>query len=248
MSKEVTAFGLDRYDLNARLRPALLAVLPLLVVAGVWLPSVWTLIGGLASLLTACGVTLLLSRIARHWGRQLQERLKLTIGPVNSMRALRHADISIEAITKARYHEALRRHGLHVPTAAEEEANPAAADLYYRGCVTWLQENTRDRKRFNLLAGENLDFGFRRNLLALKPVAVPLLLVCLAGNALVGYFQWKGFDSNFWKAAVLEIALMAAAAGWILAVNEAFVADASQAFAVRLLASCDILRANSQTR
>ena len=50
------ANGLDRYDRNARLYPAFLCLLPLFIIIALWLPAVWTLLGGLLSLAAACGL------------------------------------------------------------------------------------------------------------------------------------------------------------------------------------------------
>ena len=40
----------DRYDRNARLRPALFTILPMLVLVAIWYPKIWSLFGALASL------------------------------------------------------------------------------------------------------------------------------------------------------------------------------------------------------
>ena len=62
----------DRYDRNARLRPALFTILPILVSVAIWFPKIWSLFGALASLLVACGVTFLLAQLARQRGRSLE--------------------------------------------------------------------------------------------------------------------------------------------------------------------------------
>lgn len=233
--------GLDRYDLNARLRPALFAGAPVMILTAVWLPSVWTAVGGLSSVLVGCGLTLVLSRIARHLGRRLQERLTPAAGPNHTMTLLRHGDLTIDPETKARYHACLRASGRHVPTKAEEARNPQAADRHYLGSVTWLLEATRDAKRFRLLAEENLDYGFRRNLRALKPIAIAILLVSITVDAWIGILHLRGTSSDIWKAVIFGGCLLVDLALWTWAVTAAFVCDASLSFATRLLACCDTL-------
>ena len=49
------------------------------------------------------------------------------------------------------------------PTAAQEEADPAAADSFYTRAGTWPRENTRDQKKFDILFNENVTYGYRRN-------------------------------------------------------------------------------------
>jgi hypothetical protein len=65
------------------------------------------------------------------------------------------------------------------PTAAEEAADPHAADRRYREAVGALRERTRDRSRFGLLLAENIDYGFRRNCLGLRPYALIVAAGCL---------------------------------------------------------------------
>jgi hypothetical protein len=235
------ALGFDRYDLNARLRPALFTGAPVMLMVAVWVPAVWTAIGGLSSILIGCGLTLVLSRIARHLGRQLQDRLAPAAGPRHTMTLLRHADGAIDPETKARYHSWLRARGRHIPTRAEENRNPASADRHYLASVTWLLEATRDAKRFRLLAEENLDYGFRRNLRALKPVAIVILAVAIAADAWLGIVHVHGASADLWKAVVLGACLCGDLALWTWAITTTFVSDASLSFGARLLASCDTL-------
>ena len=157
------------------------------------------------------------------------------------MTLLRHADATIDPETKARYHACLRASGRHVPTKAEEKRNPAVADRHYLGSVTWLLEATRDVKRFRLLAEENLDYGFRRNLRALKPIAIVILLASLAVDAWLGVLHRHGTSAEVWKAVALGGCLVFDLALWTRAVTIAFVSDASLSFGTRLLASCDTL-------
>jgi hypothetical protein len=57
--------GLDRYEWNARLRPALIVLLPAWLVIAIWLPQIWTRLVGFSSLLVTCGLTYLLAQLAR---------------------------------------------------------------------------------------------------------------------------------------------------------------------------------------
>src|SRR5439155_15739552 len=65
-----------------------------------------------------------------------------------------------------------------LPDADEEAADPATADRRYDEAVVMLRERTRDTRRFRLVFAENMEYGFRRNSLGLRPVA---LLTALLG-------------------------------------------------------------------
>lgn len=234
-------FKLDRYDLNARLKPALLAVLPIFLIAAFWLPEVWTLLGTLAGLAVTCGVALLLSKIARYLGRGIEAKLAARIGPRTTVMSLRHTDTHIDPVTKARYHSALRASGHLVPTALEEANAPDIADAHYSGCASWLLEQTRNTGDFNLLFEENIDYGFRRNLLGLKPIALAILALCLVANLVALVATWNGIGLNFWRGVTLGVMYIALVHAWLRWVTIEFVEDASRAFAKRLLAACDRL-------
>jgi hypothetical protein len=238
MTRSVRLPGPDRYELNARLKPALFCILPLLVVLAVWLPEVWTALGGLAALLSACGATLFLGQIARQRGRKFQEG-RNGLGPESTGVMLSHSNSCIDPQTKARYHAFLRESGLAVPTAAEEQADPNAAGNCYRGCVTWLLSKTRDKSRFSLLAEENISYGFRRNLAALKPLALPILMFSLCLNTLELWAIWPKTETQFFIGAALECGLLQILVAWLFVINLDFVEDASKTFAQRLLSSCD---------
>jgi hypothetical protein len=230
--------NLDRYDRNARLRPALLVVLPALVLIALWLPKVWTFFGALTSLLVACGVTFLLAQLARERGRSLEKRWRGIIGREHTAILLSHANTALAAPTKHRYHAFLASKGLGLPTAAEERLNRAKAHELYRSAGEWLLEYTRPKAPTSLLLDENISYGFRRNLMGLKPVALSILALAVVGNALLTYLAGP-VSTMFWPGIALEVGLLAAACAWIWMINKAFVVDASLAYAQRLLAQCD---------
>jgi len=107
-----------------------------------------------------------------------------------SLLFLRHRDKSINAPTKQRYHALLRSRGLPVSTKEEEAADPTAADGLYQSAIDWLLEQTRDTRKFSLLLNENIDYGFRRNLLGLKPIALVVSVATFFANILL---LWTNF-------------------------------------------------------
>ncbi len=231
--------GPDRYEVNARLKPALFAILPLLILPAAWLPDVWTALGGLVTLLIACGVTVLLAQIVRQRGRALQNQCP-EFGPETSARFLSLNDHTIDALTKARYRGFLRDQGLSLLTAEQETRQGHSV---YLACVTWLLAQTRDKVRFPLLAEENIAYGYRRNLLAVKPIALVLLSFATVVSTAALCFQWPALNTRFWAGCAVEVSVVLIGVAWLLAITPRFVSDASAAFAERLLASCDELAA-----
>ena len=187
-------------------------------------------------------------QIGRDLGKTLQKRLYQSWGGKPSVAMLRHTDSRLQKPTKDRYRNFLSSAvpGLALASPQEEEANPAQADAEYDSANRWLLDHTKDHARFGLLFTENMNYGFRRNLLALKPIALgmdALVLVLVIGMAVA---SWKGqFVSTIlalspeWWASVAIMAghtllfLAYIRAGWVL--------TAAETYAQQLLAACDSL-------
>src|ERR1700733_5702170 len=147
---------LNEYSRNARLKPALLASLPVAFIAlGYGLKSS-VLLGALFGPLSAVGLTYLLAHLTRDFGVTKQAELFRTWGGKPSVTKLRHRDVSLNPYTRARYHaNAAEALGRPMPTAEEEEADPVGADSLYEAYSNVLLERTRNTKTFRLLFEES---------------------------------------------------------------------------------------------
>lgn len=168
----------DPYEQKARVFPGLLVVLPLLV------PLLWIfgpknpILTALLGLIASCGAIYALASIARGLGKRLEEKLVERWGGMPTTLILRHRDSFLDSVSKSRYHNDIRlKLGVTLPGAAEELADPIAADDMYIGATRQLREMTRG-KSHALLLKENIAYGFHRNMLAVRPIGV---LISLAG-------------------------------------------------------------------
>ena len=59
---------------------------------------------------------------------------------------------------------------LALPTVAAEANNPAGSDSVYMSATKWLLSQTRDTKVYSLLFQQNINYGYRRNMLGLRRV------------------------------------------------------------------------------
>lgn len=230
--------GLDRYDLNARLKPALLALLPCFTVVGYWFPAARTFSGVIISLVTTCGVTYLMAQTARRRGRAIEKKLSDRAGRRHSARLLTHADLTIAADTKARYHDFLRMKGLAISTSEEESDDATKAFERARSAVDWLLEHTKPSAKSSLLFEENIAYGFHRNLLGLKPLALGIAVIALVGHiALIALHAMT--ETELWSGALVGVVLVALVGLWTVLVSKAAVTDASLAYAQRLFSQCE---------
>ncbi|WCT78652.1 hypothetical protein [Novosphingobium humi] len=233
---------LDRYEAAARLAPAMLATAPVSVSLVLLFPRAWKLLSGAAaSMAVSTAIILLLMHFGRASGRAVQQRIVERDGGLASTVALRHRDAHLSIATKARYHAALRGLGLELPTPEEEALDPRHADDLYRSAVDWLRERTRDEKQFRLLQSENRSYGFRRNLLGLKPAGLVLNVLCFGAVSSNLWLMSDLEDDRRIAAIILVLLLAGATIAWLFVVTEAFVMDASWAYTDRLLACSEVI-------
>lgn len=233
---------LDTYAIKARLFPALIVVLPalvLLLLSGEWNDP------GLPELLFTVGIGVLffaIADLARRAGRSVQTKLFQEIGgrPVNN--ELSHFDNTIEASTKDRYRSFLaQRIGKPAPTAEEERADPKSARDFYSDCFTFLRNSTYDTDRFRVLFNENITYGFRRNLYGLKKYGILLNLVALGGAIFIHYYGDELIKISAEKALIQGAFAVIHATYFIVAVTRASVMDASKIYARQLVMCCEVL-------
>lgn len=231
----------DPYDRTARLTPALLVALPVLIplvcVYGAKHPLLVSVVG----LLSTCGVLYALSSIARGRGKELEEKLVKRWGGMPTTISLRHSDNFFDSVTKKRYHQAIvQKLGISMPTAEEEASNPYEADQAYIGATRRMRELTRKDK--TLLLKENIAYGFHRNMLAMKIVGIITSVIGLVYGLIIAKVIIRSpFRVNVYNLAepslaggvTLAISLMLLAA-WVFYFDERKVKQFGYTYAERL--------------
>ncbi len=105
-------------------------------------------------------------------------------------RLLSHRHTTLDKTTLARYHTKLQTLlEVTLPTAQSEQQTPSAADEVYDSCARFLRKITRERKQFPLVFAENVNYGFRRNLWAMKSLGISSAVLGIAGCAIFLYPQ-----------------------------------------------------------
>jgi hypothetical protein len=173
-------------------------------------------------------------------------------------RQVDHRDEEFDPVSKARYHELLsKKLKTPLPTKAEEAADPAAADAAYAAASSWLVENTRDKKKFNLLVRDNITYGYRRNGHGVRRAGLAICAAVLAWIALRGGPAVWGerlaagatpetlFSAG--EVATIGVALFMAYI-WFANFSAGRVRDAAFCYARRLLLSCEILSARAAAK
>lgn len=231
----------DAYAVRARLFPAIIAAAPAL--AALALLFSWGSLG-LSNAIASIAMLVLMFAIAdfsRARGRKLEVKLYAKHGGLPSITMFRRSDETIDDGLKDRYRAFLAKQlGVEAPSAEMESLDKTAADGFYAQCGAWLRQNTRDTKRFSILFGENITYGFRRNLLGVKTLSLGLngivVLVC-------AFMLWRlAFEIANPLASKVTVVLVIAAAHaayMLFAVSQNAVWDASRAYGRELILSCE---------
>lgn len=220
----------DAYALKARLYPAFLCALPGLAyiavlldapgAAGVWLP-----------LIGSVGLLFFLSNVVRSRGKKLEAALVEAWGGMPTTILLRCATTGNKPLRERRRRRLEKVLGESLPTEADERNAPENSDDRYVTAIRVLITRVRDSAdKHPRVHEENINYGFRRNLLALKTPAVTILAVALAADVVIGVLtdQWL-------KVGLLGAIHLLALAAWLLVVRAAWVREVADTYAERLL-------------
>ncbi|KQO68763.1 hypothetical protein ASF22_19600 [Methylobacterium sp. Leaf87] len=240
---------LDRYILNARVLPMLVVAFPLVLAAYPWVPAEafakggwggmaakWVTTGACATLLATA-----LSFVPRAFGTRLEERLWRDWGGAPATAYLRYAHPELDARQTAALHAkiAVLDPSLHVPSAQEEAGDPAAADQCYAGMVRMLRARTWGPKNFPMLFDENVSYGFRRNLLAMRPYGILASLIGMGSGAAA---IWLGHP-------VWPVVALSALVGMFIVVNNVNdLRRQADRYTRRLFETVDLLKAPTKAK
>jgi len=236
-------FKFDIYSLQARLVPALLVIAPVILGLVAWFPQKFQGWNLLVALVPGLGLAVLLAHLARDLGKKKEHKLFAKWGGIPTTQFLRHRDESLDATTRRRYHGKLAALAglIALPLFAEEQEDPEKADHLYNSVVRLLREKTRDKNRFGLVFAENVNYGLRRNLWGMKPAGILVSLIGLTvciGAVLFDYVEKDSIQPIAIISVIINTTMLT---WWVLRITPSWVRLAADAYADRLLATCDDL-------
>ena len=185
---------IDRYVLGARVAPVVVVALSLFLAVSAWIPfSEWPikLLGGSAVLGIGAFV---LAQVSRDAGKAIEGPLWASWGGPPTMQMLRHRDQTVEAGSKTLLHRKLAALQIvdRLPTPGEEIADPVEADAQYRTCADWLRRKALELKAkapFDIVHSENIAYGFRRNLLGIRPYGLTVFAASIITTIIAFFFH-----------------------------------------------------------
>lgn len=174
----------DKYTIIARIFPALLILLSFLFSIYATFPDLITsnLLSFLATVFISFGALYFASNFCRSLGKKEEKELIKEWGCLPTTLILRHGDNTLNNLTKKRYHSFLENNVPNIgsfPSSDEETQNYDKADEIYSSSIDWLREQRRDKEKHSLLHEENIQYGFRRNLLGVKIIGIYLCIASI---------------------------------------------------------------------
>lgn len=232
---------MNTYNLKARTYPVILSLLPVLAIGILFSMQFQNYYQSLASLGISTVLFFLFSQLGRDRGKRLEKTLWNEWGGSPTTQLFRFSDKTIDSITKKRYHETMNKHveSDTTPTEDLEAESLEICDEVYKSWTKYLIGKTRDITKFSLLYSENVNYGFRRNSLGLKPfsitVSIILCVVIWVGN----YLTNNGFQFNDSNTLIAQSILLIPILFWLFIVKKDWVKIPAYAYAERLLESID---------
>jgi hypothetical protein len=217
----------DEYSLRARVYPSLLTTLPVLATTFLLWPN-----PGLKALwpvVVSVGGVFFLANWVRSRGKVLENRLVARWKGMPTTHLLRYREDHNPATFSRRRRGLERIYGESLPDAGSEGTDPTATDAIYVAATRALIARVRDDpKKYPRVHEENVQYGFRRNLLAMKPIGLSLVALVLAIDVAVTIGHFYGIDV---AALVIDILV---GIGWLFVVTETWVRQAGHSYAERL--------------
>ncbi len=240
----------DEYSFNARVKPALFLVFPTFISLLVLFEPSRTWTGSTVTFLVTFGVINFAANQMSAKGNYLQDKLFKKWGGAPTTIVLRHADSTIDSVTKSRYMERL---ALLIPnftptTAEYEKTNPKRADELYASASNYLREHTRDTKKYPLIFKENVAYGFSRNIRAFKSLGIFITASSFLVTLVVIYLDAPDLGGMPLRAVIEEISFahfglvaihLSIIWVWIFLVTERWVEIRAFAYAKRLYSACE---------
>ena len=230
----------DAYTRRARLYPALIAAAP---VAATAVPF-WRVspIYGLVPSGLALALSVFLTTWVRGRGQMAEVRLIQRWRGLPTTHMLRCSEFGQQPSFLRRRDRLMHVVAVSLPTADEERGNPAKADDQYHAATRALIARVRQQHdSFPLVQEENIQYGFRRNLYALKPAALTILLAC---SAFVAWkLCWVGRSPGSLMVAALDALMLVA---WLLVVRPGWVWQQGWTYAERLFETIEDDRMDPQ--
>lgn len=225
----------DHYNFRARISVGIILLSPVLLMLYLQVEMIRKLSTTAIVLVCLFSLANLMIVLSRFYGKKVHSKRK------KAEEYLYPSDSHFDMLTKKRFYKTLAAKNSSLNVLVEKQDCPD--EEFYEACksaVHWLRVNTRDSK---LVTEENINYGFYRNMLGVKPFGIGISVFLLTVHLLQ---FWIGFCGNVGNVTPeylisLVIALLYLAL-WLFLVNRKIVDFAAENYAEALINSIDTLK------
>jgi hypothetical protein len=223
--------------------PALLVILPATLAVVALAPDAVLGWGGSIALVVQAGGSFLLAQFVGDIGKRKEPKLFESFGGRPTERLLSHRHAPNRVILADR-HKKLGKlfPKIKIPTAADEQQDPEGALEIYTACCDKLRGLVRaQREKFSDVHRENVHYGFRRNLWALKPAGLIVTFFALASVVAEMFGSVSARQSISLVQPVVAAIDGLLLFSWIFLITESWVKRAAVLYAERFMEALDTL-------
>jgi hypothetical protein len=235
--------GMDQYDRRARLMPALLVILPAALAVVALAPDAVVGWSGGVALFVQAGGGFLLAQSVGDTGKRKEPKLFEYFGGRPTELMLCHEHATNQVLLAERHRKLAKLFPkIRIPTAAVERGDPKAALDVYTACMDKVRGIVRtDKTKHVDVQRENIQYGFRRNLWAIKPwgISVTLIAGVLLAAEIIGQVM-EHEPVPFAQPVIIAVDIFLLLA-WTLVVTRDWIERAAFLYAERLLETLDTL-------
>ncbi|MHB8860495.1 MAG: hypothetical protein ACYC48_02040 [Minisyncoccota bacterium] len=205
-----------------------------------WFPTTSLWVGAFETIGAPVVLTALLSQLGRDLGKKKEPRLFEMWGGMPTDKILAITSTAVDGATLMRYREKLSSLLPSVLFLDEksESTDPEVAVGIFRTCTNFMREHTRDSVRFPLIFAENVNYGFRRNLWAMKSAGITISLLAALASIATIFFAARASYPIIIVATVLNVSLLVL---WIFRITPSWVRVPAEEYARQLFAACEVL-------
>ncbi len=233
----------DLYSLKARIFPAFLLFFPLALAVTAWAPEAKFPAMALFGISGNCVLSFFVAERVRDRGKAKEPKLWESWGGPPTTQLIRHRNPDVSSYMRNGWRQSLEMLiGGTLPLAASESKAPEKADQAYEAAIYRLRERTREVDKHRLVFKENVSYGFRRNLWALKPSGIVLAitgtLACATKIVLANFSSDWVIEPHAVVSLVASVMLLV---WWLLVITKSWVRTAAFEYAKRLLGASFML-------
>lgn len=237
---------MNEYSIKARIYPIVFILIPIVILGITYSIQYKNYLTTLSSLTISGLFAYFFSNIGRDAGKKKENKLWQLWGGMPSAQLMNFDDNGIDRLTKEKYHSKLLTLAPINETVDFKTTDQNKKTEIYSYWTKFLISQTRDTKLYSLLFYENISYGFRRNLWALKPIGIIILISCIIINVIIQEIKYRGFTfldftTEFYVSETLLIILLLI---WIFIINPSWVKIPAFSYANRLLESVNNLKTN----